>query len=135
MLYYSSGNSILTVPTSGGASTTVISAPSPITAIYPPSTANGLLWGEANGSVYSFDGDIYAQLQAPGAGISVTSVSVAGNYILWAECFPQWCEVDGNDGGSVVSVAVAAPGIPVDVQGDAGAWYWGDSGGLEKFSV
>jgi hypothetical protein len=30
---------------------------------------------------------------------------------------------------------VAAPGIPVDVQGDAGAWYWGDSGGLEKAAV
>ena len=59
VLYYSSGNSILTVPTSGGASTTVVSAPSPITAIYPPSTANGLLWGEANGSVNSFDGAIF----------------------------------------------------------------------------
>jgi surface antigen len=131
-LYYSSGNSILTVPTSGGASTTVVSTPSAITALDPPSAANGVLWGEANGSVYSFDGDIYYQLQAPGAGISVTSVSVAGNYIIWGACFPQWCQVEGNDGGSVVSVATS--GIPVNVQGDAGGWYWGDSGGLEKFS-
>ena len=132
VLYYSSGNSILTVPASGGASTTIISAPSPITAIYPPSTANGLVWGEANGSVGFDGGDIYTQLQPPVAGISVTSVSVAGNYILWADCFPQWCQVDGNDNGSVVSVATS--GTPVDAQGDAGAWYWGDSAGLEKFA-
>jgi hypothetical protein len=133
VLYYSSGNSILTVPTSGGTSTTVVSASSAITAIHPPSASNGVLWGEANGSVYSFDGDIYYQLQAPVAGVSVTSVSVAGNYIIWGDCFPQWCQVSGNDNGSVVSVATS--GIPVDVQGDPGGWYWGDSGGLEKFSV
>jgi surface antigen len=133
VLYYSSGNSILNVPASGGASTTVVSGSSAITAIYPPSSANGVLWGEANGSVYSFDGDIYYQLQAPVTGVSVTSVSVAGNYILWADCFPQWCQVDGNDGGSVVSVATS--GIPVDLQGDAGGWYWGDPGGLEKFAL
>ena len=132
VLYYSSGSSILTVPASGGASTTVISEPSPITAIYPPSTANGLVWGEANGSVHYDGGDVYIQLQPPVAGISVTSVSVAGNYILWADCFPQWCQVDGNDNGSVVSVATS--GTPVDAQGDAGSWYWGDSGGLEKFA-
>jgi hypothetical protein len=71
--------------------------------------------------------------QAPVGGVSVTSVSVAGNYILWADCFPQWCLVEGEDNGSVVSVATS--GIPVDVQGDAGAWYWGDSGGLEKFAL
>ncbi len=134
VLYYSSGNSILNVPASGGASTTVISAPSPITAIYPPSTANGLLWGEANGSVNSFGGgDIYNQLQLPVAGVSVTSVSDAGGVILWAECFPQWCQVDGEFAGSVVSVATS--GSPVDAQGDAGAWYWGDPGGLEKFAL
>ena len=133
VLYYSSGNSILSVPAGGGTSTTVISAPSPITAIYPPTTANGILWGEANGSVDGFEGDIYYQLQAPAAGVSVTSVSVAGNYVLWADCFPRWCQVDGEDvySGSVVSVATS--GTPVDAQGDAGAWYWGDSGGLEKF--
>jgi hypothetical protein len=104
-----------------------------VTAIYPPSSADGLLWGEANGSVYSFEGDTYAQLQAPVAGITVMSVSVAGNYIIWADCFPQWCQVYGNDGGSVVSVGTS--GVPVDLQGDTGAWYWGDSGGLEKFVV
>jgi surface antigen len=134
VLYYSSGNKILTVPTSGGAPATIISVPSPITAIYPPSTANGLLWGEANGSVNSFGGgDIYNQLQPPVAGVSVTSVSDAGGVILWAECFPQWCQVDGEFAGSVVSAATS--GIPVDAQGNAGAWYWGDSGGLEKFAL
>ena len=141
VLYYSSGNSILTVPTSGGASTTYISGPSPITAIYPPSTANGLVWGEADGSVNYFDGgDITDQLQAPVVGVSVTSVSVAGGAIIWAECLPQSCQVDGDFGGSVLSVgssvvSVATSGTPVDAQGDAGAWYWGDSGGLEKFAL
>ena len=133
VLYYSSGNSILTVPTSGGVSSTVISALSPITAIYPPSTANGLLWSEANGSVYSFGGgDIYNQLQPPLAGVSVTSVSDAGGVILWSDCFPRWCQVDGEFWGGVVTVATSGP--PVDAQGDAGAWYWGDSSGLEKFT-
>jgi hypothetical protein len=132
VLYYSSGNSILAVPASGGASTTLVSEPSPITAIYP-STAYGVLWGEANGSVHGFNGDISYQVQAPVAGASITSVSDAGGVIVWAECFPQSCQVDGDFGGSVVSVATS--GTPVDAQGDAGAWYWGDSDGLEKLAL
>ena len=66
-------------------------------------------------------------------GPSTTSVSVAGNYIVWANCFPGWCQVEGNDNGSVVSVATS--GIPVDAQGDGGALYWGDPSGLEKFAL
>lgn len=132
-LYYSSGNDILTVPASGGAPTTLVSAPSAITALYPPSTANGLLWGEANGSVTSLDGDIYYEFQAPVAGVNVTSVSVAGSYVVWANCFPGWCQIDGNDNGIVVSAATS--GTPVDAQGDGGAWYWGDPSGLEKFAL
>jgi surface antigen len=133
LLYYSSGNDILYVPTSGGASTTVVAAPSAITALYPPSTANGLLWGEANGSVTSLSGDIYFDFQAPAAGVSVTSVSVAGNNIAWADCFPGWCRIHGVDNGSVVSVGTS--GTPVDAQGDGGALFWGDPGGLEKFAL
>jgi hypothetical protein len=139
VLYYSSGNSILRVPTSGGASTTVVSAPSAITAMYPPSATNGnVYWGEANGSVSLFPGphDSVYQLQAPGAGVSVTSVSVADNYILWGECvaeaFGQNCMVEGYDNGNFVSVPTS--GSPVDVQGDTGAWYWGDYD-LEKFTL
>ena len=135
VLYYSSGNSILTVPTSGGASTTVVSAASAITAMYPPSATNGnVYWGEANGSVSLFPGphDSVYPLQAPGTGVSVTSVSVAGNYILWGERMPDGYEIDGYDNGNVVSVPTSSP--PVDVQGDAGAWYWGDSD-LEKFTL
>ena len=135
VLYYSSANSIVHVPTSGGASTAVVSAASAITAIYPPSATNGnVYWGEANGSVSLFPGphDSVYQLQAPSAGVSVTSVSVADNYILWGECLAQGCKVDGYDNGNVVSVPTSRP--PVDVQGDAGAWYWGDSD-LEKFTL
>ena len=48
MLYYSSGNSIVRVPTRGGASTTVVTTASVITALYPPSATNGnVYWGEA----------------------------------------------------------------------------------------
>ena len=72
------------------------------------------------------------QLQAPGSGVSVTSVSAAGNYILWGECLPECCTVDGYSNGNVVSVP--SSGRPVDVQGDAGAWYWGGSD-LEKFTL
>ncbi len=139
VLYYTSENSILRVPTSGGASTRVVSTASAITAMYPPSATNGnVYWGEANGSVFLFPGphDSVYQLQAPGAGVSVTSVSVAGNYILSGECvaeaFGQNCMVDGYDNGNVVSVPTSGP--PVDVQGDTGAWYWGDSD-LEKFTL
>jgi len=135
VLYYSSGNSILHVPTSGGASTTVVSAASAITAMYPPSATDGnVYWGEANGTVSLFPGpyDSAYQLQAPGAGVSVTSVSVAGSYVLWGDCLAGGCKVDGYDNGNVVSVATSGP--PVDVQGDAGAWYWGDSD-LEKFTL
>ncbi len=135
VLYYTSGDSMLRVPTSGGASTTVVSAASPVTALYPPSATNGnVYWGEANGSVSLFPGphrSVYP-LQAPGAGVSVSSVSVAGNYILWGERTPDGYKVDGYDNGNVVSVPASSP--PVDVQGDAGAWYWGDSD-LEKFTL
>ena len=135
VLYYSSANSILHVPTSGGASTTVVSAASAITALYPPSATNGnVYWGEANGSVSLFPGprDAVDQLQAPGAGVSVTSVSVADNYILWGDCLAEACKVDGYDNGNIVSVPTSGP--PVDVQGDASAWYWGDFD-LEKFAL
>jgi len=92
------------------------------------------VWGEADGSVNSYaGGDITDQWQAPVADVSITSVSVAGGVILWAECFPQSCQVDGEFSGSVVSVATS--GTPVDAQGDGGAWYWGDSGGLKKFAL
>jgi len=85
VLYYSSGNSILRVATSGGAFTTVETATSVITAFYPPSATNdNVYWAEFNGSVYLFPGPRNSayQLQAPAAGVSVTSVSAAGNYIL-----------------------------------------------------
>ena len=72
------------------------------------------------------------QLQAPAAGVSVTSVSAAGNYILWGDRMPEGYKVVGYDNGNVVSVPTSGP--PVDVQGDAGAWYWGDSE-LEKFTI
>ena len=134
-LYYSSANSILRVPTSGGAPTTLVSAPSAITALYPPTATNGNVYaGEANGSVFLFPGPYGSayELQAPTAGVSVTSVSLAGNYILWGERFPQGYKVEGYDNGNIVSVPTSGPSV--DVQGDAGAWYWGDSD-LEKFTL
>jgi surface antigen len=134
-LFYSSTVSIRRVPTSGGASTTVVSTPSAITAIYPPSATNGnVYWGQANGSVALFPGphDAVYQLQAPHGGVSITSVSVAGNYALWGECLAEGCKVDGDDNGNVVSVPTF--GAPVDVQGDGGAWYWGDVA-LEKLTL
>ena len=134
-LYYSSANSILRVPASGGPSTTVVSAASAITAMYPPSSTNGnVYWGETNGSVSLYPGPYGSpyQLQAPQAGVIVTSVSVADNYILWGNCTANGCQVDGYDNGNLVSVPTSAP--PIDVQGDAGAWYWGDFQ-LEKFTL
>ncbi len=147
VLYYSSGTKILRVPTSstapvamwrgvgpggggwgGTTTTTVVSAASAITAMYPPTpTDANVNFGEANGSVNLFPGpygSVY-QLQAPGAGVTVTSVSVANNYVLWGECVPEGCKVDGYDNGDTVSVPTSGP--PADVQGDAGTWYWGAS--------
>jgi hypothetical protein len=134
VLYYSSADSILTVPVSGGTPALYISGASPVTAIYAVTTDNGLLWGEANGSVNAYyGGDISDELQLPVTGLSITSVSAAGNYILWSECFSQLCQVVGQGNGTVVSVTT--PGTPVvDAQGDVGAWYWGDSAGVEKFA-
>jgi surface antigen len=135
VLYYTSANSILHVPTSGGASTTVVTAASAITAMYPPSPNDAnVYWGETNGSVSLFPGpyDSAYPLQAPGAGVSITSVSVAGNYILWGERLPGGYRVVGYDNGNFVSVPTSGP--PVDVQGDTGAWYWGASD-LEKFTL
>jgi surface antigen len=136
VLYYSSVASVLRVPTTGGESTTVVSSGSAITAIYPPSATDGnVYWGEANGSVSLFPGpyDSVYEVQAASAGVSVTSVSVAGNYILWGDCDAEGCKVEGYDNGNYVSVPTTF-GPPVDVQGDAGAWYWGDSD-LEKFAL
>ena len=133
-LYYSSGNSILRIPTSGGASSTVVSSSSTITALYPPSATNSnVYWGEADGSVrYSNGATLPRTLQAPATGVSISSLSVADNYILWGDCLAGDCKVEGYDNGNIVSVPTS--GTPVDVQGDAGAWYWGDSA-LEKFAL
>jgi surface antigen len=134
-LYYSSADSIVAVPTSGGWSIALQTAPTAITALYPPTATNGNVYaGEANGSVFRFAapfGSPY-QLQAPSTGVSITSVSVAGNYILWGERFPEGYKVEGYDNGNILSVPTSGPAV--DVQGDAGAWYWGDSD-LEKFAL
>jgi hypothetical protein len=34
----------------------------------------------------------YTSCKAPSGGVSVTSVSVAGNYILWGSCFTELAE-------------------------------------------
>jgi surface antigen len=135
VLYYASGQSILDIPTAGGTSATVASAASPITALYPPSATDGnVYWGEANGSVELFPGPFHSpfQLQAPGTGVSITSVSLAGSYVLWGESAPTGYKLAGYDNGNVVTVPTSGPAV--DVQGDAGAWYWGDSD-LEKFTL
>jgi len=52
VLYYSPGNSILSVPTSGGACSEVVSAASAITAMHPLSATDGHVYlAEGNGSV------------------------------------------------------------------------------------
>jgi hypothetical protein len=163
LLYYSSGDIVLAIPTHGGLSpivsatstaqavhrrlpvdggnpSVVVSGASPVTAIYPPSAANAnLYWGAADGSVSVFpgpSGSVY-QLQAPRPGNTITSLSLAGNYIVWGGCVAisagaATCKVYGYDNGTLLAVATSAP--PVDVQGDTGAWYWGGYG-LEKFAL
>jgi hypothetical protein len=89
--------------------------------LYPRSATNGkVYWGKSNGSVSLFHGphDSAYRSQAPGAGVNITSMSVAGNYILWGERTLGEYEVEEYDNGNVVSVA--ASGSRVDVQGDAG---------------
>lgn len=164
LLYYSSGNSILDVPTNAdgltpvvfaanattaihrpfpidrGSPSVVVSGASAITAIYPPSAANvNVYWGEADGSVSVFPGPFGSayELQAPRAGDTITSLALAGTYIIWGGCMTigfgiATCQVDGYDNGTLVAVPTSAP--PVDVQGDAGAWYWGGYD-LEKFTL
>ena len=164
LLYYSSGDSILAVPTNGdgvspltpaantaapiprpspikGSSpTVVVSGASAITAIYPPSATNrNLYWGESDGSVSLLPGPSGAayQLQAPRAGESVTSLALAGNFVVWGGCLAisdgiATCQVDGYNNGKLVTVPTSAP--PLDVQGGAGAWYWGGYD-LEKFTL
>jgi hypothetical protein len=133
-LFYTSGDAIQYVPTSGGTPTTFFTAASAITAMYPPSgTDANVTFGEANGEVAVYPGpyDTPYVIQSPGAGVSITSVSLAGDYILWGDCVSSGCSVDGYDNGNFVSIP--ALGSPVDVQGDANGWYWGASD-LEKFT-
>ncbi|MGD0808919.1 MAG: CHAP domain-containing protein [Acidimicrobiales bacterium] len=164
LLYYSSGDNILDVATNGNGltavasaanasspifrrppvngvgSTVIVSGASAITALYPPSAANlNVYWAEADGSVSLFPGPFGSayQLQAPRAGESVTSLALAGNFIVWAGCMSisdgvATCQVDGYDNGNLVTVPTSA--AAVDVQGDADAWYWGDYD-LEKFTL
>jgi surface antigen len=147
VLYFTSGNDILSIPTSGAPTGVLllVAAEDRITAMYPPSAINGnVYWAEADGSVSYFPvagpDEWVHQLQAASPGDSVTSVSVADNYILWGGCVAKEyggtstldCTVDGYDNGHVVSVPTSGPSV--DVQGDAGAWYWGDSD-LEKFTL
>lgn len=134
-LFYTSGDAIQDVPTSGGTPTTFFTAASAITAMDPPSATDGnATFGEANGEVALYPGpyDTPYVIQSPGSGVSVTSVSLAGNYIVWGECLSSGCFVEGYDNGNYVSTP--ALGTPVDVQGDFNAWYWGASD-LEKFTL
>jgi len=135
-LYYSSVNSILWTPTSGGPSTTVVSLPSAVTALHAPTQSDSnVYFGEANGEVGLFPGvyDDVLQLQTPSAGVNVTSVSVGSNYILWGESSPAGDRVEGWDNSSQLS-SVTASAPPIDVQADGSAWYWGDVN-LEKYTL
>jgi hypothetical protein len=125
-LFYTSGNLVEDVPTSGGAPSTFYAAASTITAMDPPSATDGnVTFGEADGEVALYPGpyDTPYVIQSSGPGINVTSVSLAGNYIVWGQCGSAGCTVDGYDNGNDVSIP--ALGTPVDVQGDGSAWYWG----------
>jgi len=82
VLYYSPGNSILNVPTSGGACNKVVPAANAITAMHPAV------------------GDRRQRL--PGRRATVRS--------LWGERFPAGYKVEGRDGGHVLSGPVRSCG-------------------------
>jgi hypothetical protein len=131
------------VPKAGGPSSLVLNDTHRISAMYilPTSFYTAYYLGGSDGSVIEGTtiGGVTATLRGSSSGnVSVTSISRDPNndYILWGESGTSLLGTPVNvvqydAAGTIYNVFTTAR--PVDVQGDATAMYWGDSG-LEKFT-
>ena len=136
-VFYSDGNRINSVPKTGGAVTAQVIDASPITAMFVQAGAGGtsLYWGNDSGSVQSRPvGGAVTVYQSVTSTRSVSAVSFDGTRVLWSD----FVRTAGNNyvvrksqGGTTTVVSSGGVGA-TDVQGDAGAMFWGDVSGVKK---
>ncbi len=137
-VYYVTGSIVRSLPKAGGSSVLRAFASSTVTAMHIrvgfPTTVIDL--GEQNGAVRSFAvGGASAVHQNPVAGRTVTSVSFDGARVLWTDCASpngNLCGVRKRQNGTTTTVSWQGVGADF-VQGDGGAMFWGDLGGLRKY--
>ena len=145
-VYYSAGNSILSVATTGGAPSTVVNTESEVTTFTVTAAPNVILrsakqaasatppiarraqviWGEYDGAVMSDTGGQISTITAAASGTHVTSVSVADGRVLWGNYygFNTGATIYESYGGEI-SLLTDLTYYPVtDLQGDSTAMYW-----------
>ena len=137
-VFYTAGNLIRSVPKAGGTSTTRATATTKPTSMHvrTDSTGTFVYWTEQNGSVKRLQvGSGVTTYQGATSSRTGTSVSFDGARVLWTDCATPGnysCLVRVRQGSTTTAVAVAGVGGG-NVQGDSGALYWGDLGGLRKY--
>jgi hypothetical protein len=125
---YTAGNLIRVVPKTGGTSTTLVSAPSPIATMKVNDSFgyDQVLFGETNGSVteYSYVSGLgsapeFDDVEPARPGYEINTVGFnAGAVPLFGECIDGGCDIDGT---------TSTPGAPVSVQGDGTSIFWGSN--------
>jgi hypothetical protein len=140
-VYYTFGQEIRRVPSGGGTSATVLTAPGDITDLYvhaPMGMTPVLYWGETGGAVRSVDagGSVYTH-QEP-TGKRALSVGFDGTRVLWIECDPEryFCYVKAKTGSSQ-PVTVAYEDSPAtNLVWDSTSMYWtnfANEGAIKKY--
>jgi hypothetical protein len=138
-VYYSDGNRINIVPKGGGTITTLAVASARVSSLFvqAASTGTAVYWGDDLGTVQSRSaGGVFSTYQSAGTTRAVASVSFDGTRVLWSD----FLKSTGNSyatrkfqGGTTTTVSSGGVG-GTDVQGDAGAMFWGDVSGVKKFT-
>lgn len=135
-IYYSSGNTIRSVPRTGGVSRTEVTASSAVTTMSMHSAGGRtfLDWGEQNGSVKSSTlsragVSVGTTHQRPIANRKVWSVSFDGTRMLWTDCsYPSGSNCHVRKRSGATTTIVRSGGVGADnVQGDARSMFWSDS--------
>jgi hypothetical protein len=138
-VYYADGSAVRRVNKAGGLPELVLTAPSPITALYTfaPSSAFGVIyWGEQGGAVRSQPviGGTTTTHQEPSAGRVAYAVGFDGSRVLWADCLPggTQCAVRTQENGVTTTVSSGITGVG-HLSWDATTMYWAQDGGLMQF--
>ena len=130
-VYYSDGQWLRSVVKTGGSPKVYAGGSTAVTAmhLYQGSAVSTIYWAEQNAAIRSVStsGGYITTHQAPIGGRRASSVFFDGTRVLWTDCaYPNGnaCAVRKRQWSATWSLSVGVGAG--NVQGDAGAMFWGD---------